>query len=87
MARLAIGAVIERVELDALGGTPVPVPGPRRVHLQFPRFAGCPIFSSHLHGFAETAAAGINEVVVDVRYGRHADDQWSVDELLELAGS
>ena len=67
MARLATGSVIEPIELIALDGAPVPVPGPRRVHLQFRRFAGCPICSSHLHDFAERhaeiAAAGITEVV------------------------
>lgn len=67
MPRLAAGAVIEPIELVALDGAPIPVPGPGRVHLQFRRFAGCPICSTHLHGFAERhaeiAAAGITEVV------------------------
>jgi hypothetical protein len=67
MARLAAGAVIEPIELIALDGAYLPVPGERRVHLQLRRFAGCPICSLHLHGFAERhaeiAAAGITEVV------------------------
>lgn len=67
MTRLAAGAGIEPIELVALDGARVPVPGPRRVHLQFRRFAGCPICSLHLHGFAERHAeiadAGITEVV------------------------
>jgi hypothetical protein len=67
MARLVAGAVIEPIELVALDGAHLPVPGERRVHLQFRRFAGCPICSLHLRGFAErhaeVEAAGITEVV------------------------
>ena len=143
MARLATGAAIEPIELIAREGAPVPVPGPRRVHLQFRRFAGCPICGSHLHAFAERhaeiAAAGVTDVaffhssalaaavrsgrrwlahrgdpdwagvgdndgsthlgrpadflidsdgtVLAVHCGRHANDQWSADELLELTAS
>jgi len=40
----------------------------RYVHLQFRRFAGCPICNLHLHSFveraSEIAAAGIHEVVI-----------------------
>ncbi|WP_059014270.1 peroxiredoxin-like family protein [Mycobacterium sp. M26] len=66
MGRLAVGALIEPVALTALDGSAIAVPGPGRVHLQFRRFAGCPICSLHLRGFAdrhaEIAAAGITEV-------------------------
>lgn len=62
-----VGSVLEPIDVVALDGTPVRVPGSGRVHLQFRRFAGCPICSLHLRGFAdrhaEIAAAGITEVV------------------------
>ncbi|MEU7009774.1 peroxiredoxin-like family protein [Streptomyces sp. NPDC046332] len=55
--------------LDPVLGPPVAVPDPERlVHLQFRRFAGCPICHLHLRAFvrrhAEIEAAGIREVVV-----------------------
>ncbi|GAA0482504.1 alkyl hydroperoxide reductase [Paractinoplanes deccanensis] len=56
-------------ELIAADGAVVPVPDPERlVHLQFRRFAGCPICNLHLQSIvrrhAEIEAAGIREVVV-----------------------
>ncbi|MFF5082340.1 peroxiredoxin-like family protein [Actinoplanes sp. NPDC000266] len=56
-------------ELIAVDGTVVPIPDPERpVHLQFRRFAGCPICNLHLQSIvrrhAEIEAAGIREVVV-----------------------
>lgn len=66
MPRLAVGSVLEPFTLTALDGPVIAVPGPGRVHLQFRRFAGCPICSLHLRGFAgrhgDIAAAGITEV-------------------------
>jgi peroxiredoxin len=55
-------------ELLSVTGERVQVPDPERlVHLQFRRFAGCPICSLHLRSMAtrhdEIAAAGIREVV------------------------
>lgn len=55
--------------LTAVDGTPVPLPDPDRlVHLQFRRFAGCPVCNLHLRSVAarhdEIVAAGIREVVV-----------------------
>jgi peroxiredoxin len=45
----------------------IPMPG-QLVHLQFRRFAGCPVCNLHLRSFAarteDIAAAGIHEVVV-----------------------
>ena len=54
--------------VDVLGG-PVPIPNPEGfVHLQFRRFAGCPICNVHLQSIIrrhdEIVAAGIREVVV-----------------------
>jgi len=55
-------------ELTAVSGEQVPVPDPGRLtHLQFRRFAGCPICNLHLRSVVqrhdEIAAAGIREVV------------------------
>ncbi len=57
-------------DLHLLGvrGNPIPVPDPEsRVHLQFRRFAGCPICNLHLRSFvqrhSEIQEAGIREVV------------------------
>lgn len=55
--------------LKTIQGRPVAVPDPAApyVHLQFRRFAGCPVCNFHLHSLsrrsAEIAAAGIHEVV------------------------
>ncbi|MCP2341000.1 peroxiredoxin-like family protein [Actinomadura rupiterrae] len=56
-------------ELTSVTGAPVRVPDPERiVHLQFRRFAGCPICNLHLRSFAvrhaEIEAAGVREVAV-----------------------
>ncbi|SON58989.1 hypothetical protein MSIMFI_00470 [Mycobacterium simulans] len=66
--KLATGAIIPARELETITGRHVSVPAPAgRTHLQFRRFAGCPICSLHLHAFADRheqlADAGINEVV------------------------
>ncbi|MET9438846.1 peroxiredoxin-like family protein [Streptomyces sp. NPDC006551] len=55
--------------LDPLLGPPVAVPDPDRlIHLQFRRFAGCPVCHLHLRSVVrrheEIEAAGIREVVV-----------------------
>ncbi|WP_460523151.1 peroxiredoxin-like family protein [Flindersiella endophytica] len=62
-------AAIEPRELRSIHGAQVPVPDPGRlVHLQFRRYAGCPICNLHLRSFTarheEIQAAGIVEVVV-----------------------
>ena len=56
-------------KLETVTGTLVPVPDPERlVHLQFRRFAGCPVCNLHLRSFVarhdEIAAAGVREVVL-----------------------
>jgi peroxiredoxin len=181
---IEIGSKIRRRLLTDISGRGVPIfDGTRLVHLQFRRFAGCPVCSLHLRSFArrhgEFAKAKIHEIVVfhssarelsahandlpftlipdpnkklyaefgvtsslrslldprvwssvflavvfalkemrsghvqapslrpnggrwglpadflidtdgqliALKYGRHADDQWSVDEVLELAGA
>ncbi|MGW2560995.1 peroxiredoxin-like family protein [Streptomyces sp. NPDC001514] len=68
-SRTSPGSVVTARALTAVSGPPVAVPDPGRlVHLQFRRFAGCPVCNLHLrsvvrrHG--EIEAAGIREVVV-----------------------
>jgi peroxiredoxin len=55
--------------LVTVAGTRIPVPDPDRlVHLQFRRFAGCPVCNLHLRSIvtrlADIEAAGVHEVVV-----------------------
>jgi len=61
--------IVPARELVAVSGESVPVPDPDRlVHLQFRRFAGCPVCNLHLHSIArrhaEITAAGVREVVI-----------------------
>ena len=64
-----VGSVLAPRQLVDVAGTSTPVPDPERiVHLQFRRFAGCPICNLHLRAIAlrhdEIAAAGVREVVI-----------------------
>src|SRR5215472_10488575 len=66
---VAAGSVIPARQLTAVSGEPVKIPDPAKlVHLQFARFAGCPICNLHLRSFVrrsgEIAGAGIREIVV-----------------------
>jgi len=66
---VAAGSVIPARQLTAVSGEPVTIPDPGKlVHLQFARFAGCPICNLHLRSFVrrsgEIARAGIREIVV-----------------------
>ncbi len=68
-ARMDAGAFVARRDLTTISGSSVSVPDPERyVHLQFRRFAGCPICDLHLRSFArrheELVRAGVQEVVV-----------------------
>ncbi|MEU4832820.1 peroxiredoxin-like family protein [Streptosporangium sp. NPDC023615] len=67
--RLQPGSVVPLRELPAVTGPAVSLPDRTRlVHLQFRRFAGCPICNLHLRSFvtgnAAIEAAGVREVVV-----------------------
>lgn len=67
--RLVEGGVVKRLNLESIRSTRVSIPDSGAlVHLQFRRFAGCPICDLHLHSFAqrhqELAGASIREVVV-----------------------
>lgn len=64
-----VGDAVSPRSLTAIDGTVVPLPDPDRlVHLQFRRFAGCPICHLHLRSIVrrhdEFLAAGVTEVVV-----------------------
>jgi peroxiredoxin len=68
--KMKAGDVVPAMQLTDIHGSPVSIPDPKTkwVHLQFRRFAGCPICNLHMHEFvqryAELTAAGIQEVVV-----------------------
>ncbi|WP_437952948.1 peroxiredoxin-like family protein [Sorangium sp. So ce296] len=67
--RLKPGAVVAGRDLVSVTGAPVRVPDPARLtHLQFRRFAGCPVCNLHLRSFArrhgEVTDAGVVEVVL-----------------------
>src|SRR5262245_10076966 len=66
--RLVPDTVIPAMTLGACTGGTLAVPDPDRlVHLQFRRFAGCPLCNLHLRSFVrrhdELNAAGVREVV------------------------
>jgi peroxiredoxin len=63
------GSTVTGRRIDTVSGGPVGIPDPDRlVHLQFRRFAGCPVCHLHLRSVvrrhAEIEAAGVREVVV-----------------------
>jgi hypothetical protein len=63
------GTMIDARPLVTIGGDHISVPAPDAlVHLQFRRFAGCPLCDLHLRSFVqrhdEIVAAGVREVVV-----------------------
>lgn len=67
--KVAPGQPVPVAEFVTVGGAPVPVPDADHVvHLQFRRFAGCPVCNLHLRSVArrhaEIVAAGVREVVV-----------------------
>jgi peroxiredoxin len=69
MSKVRAGNLVTRRELVDIRGERIPIPPAQRLlHLQFRRFAGCPICNLHLRSFvrraAEVTAAGILEVVV-----------------------
>src|SRR5512140_3509435 len=68
-ARLNAGALVAQRELATISGETISLPDPERyVHLQFRRFAGCPICDLHLRSFVQrnetVVKAEIREVVV-----------------------
>jgi peroxiredoxin len=66
---LNVTDTIARRTLAGLSGEPISIPDSHRlIHVQFRRFAGCPVCNLHLRSFSrrhrEIDAAGIREVVV-----------------------
>lgn len=65
--RVMAGQVLAPFSLQSLSHGEVRVPGPRLTHLQFHRFAGCPICNGHVRAFAarasELSAVGLQVVV------------------------
>ncbi|RVW03057.1 peroxiredoxin-like family protein [Rhodococcus xishaensis] len=69
MAKLNIGDRFAPHRLETIDGDTVAVPSPDRlIHLQFRRYAGCPVCHLHLQSilrrYKEITAAGVTEVVV-----------------------
>jgi peroxiredoxin len=69
MTEVKVGDVLNRCELVTIYGKPVQLPEPQRLmHLQFRRYAGCPVCNLHLRSITRRhdaiLAAGIREVVV-----------------------
>lgn len=69
MTRMNVEDVLYHRELVTIHGDPVQIPEPQRLmHLQFRRYAGCPVCNLHLGSITrrheEILAAGIREVVV-----------------------
>ena len=67
--RIAVGDQVEPLELMTISGQRIGVPAPDRpTHLQFRRFAGCPVCDLHLSTFSrrhgEIDRAGIREIVL-----------------------
>lgn len=64
--QLSTGEVIPPRRLQTITGQSLSLPAAGTTHIQFRRFAGCPICSLHLRSFAdrhqELAGAGITEV-------------------------
>lgn len=63
---LSIGSVLQPFRVETLTQGTLELPGPGLYHLQFRRFAGCPICSVHLRSFARDwprlQAAGVTTV-------------------------
>lgn len=82
MPRVSPGDVIEPMQLTSLSHGLVRVPSSKPVHLQFRRFAGCPICNLHLReyskGLEALKAAGIESV---------AFFHSTVEEMLPYQGS
>ena len=69
MTHIRAGTVVKQRELLTIHSERIQVPDrERKVHLQFRRFAGCPVCNLHLHSIVqrndEIQEASIREVVV-----------------------
>lgn len=67
--KVKVGQIIPSFTVQTIQGSSLTVPAspPKFTHLQFRRFAGCPICNLHLHTFFQSydriEAAGIREVI------------------------
>ncbi|NEW41322.1 AhpC/TSA family protein [Nocardia cyriacigeorgica] len=66
---MPLPTTVTRRDLVTITGAPVPIPDPDcLIHLQFRRFAGCPVCSLHLRSIVtrldDIVAANIREIVV-----------------------
>jgi AhpC/TSA family len=82
MSHIPAGTIVKRRELLTIYSERIRVPDREQiVHLQFRRFAGCPVCNLHLHSIVqrhgEILAASIREVIVF---------HTNAEELLEHAG-
>lgn len=50
-----------------------------------PKFPGVPLSGKGVFGFPADFLISRGGEVIALKYGKHADDQWSVDEVLSLA--
>lgn len=65
--RLRAGQVVPAHTLHGLDGSPVVIPdATRQVHLQFRRFAGCPICNLHLRSISRRHDELVNANIVEV---------------------
>ena len=69
MARIKVGEVLERRVVETVRGNSLQIPDEERfTHLQFRRFAGCPMCNLHIRDFIrryeELERNGIREVVI-----------------------
>ncbi|HEX7993944.1 MAG TPA: AhpC/TSA family protein, partial [Streptosporangiaceae bacterium] len=67
--KLTVGSTIRARQLTAVSGAMIEIPdGHDVIHLQFRRFAGCPVCNLHLRSFArrvdDLTSASVREVVV-----------------------
>ena len=81
--KVTVGQQFQPLQIRNIHGRPVLIPDTKQTtHLQFRRFAGCPICNTHLQSIrarhGEIATAGIREVVVF-----HSTDE----ELLPYQGN
>jgi peroxiredoxin len=65
-SRRSVGDRLAPFQLATLAHGTLSIPGPQLTHLQFRRFAGCPVCNLHLRSFAQgqarLAAAGVQTV-------------------------
>jgi peroxiredoxin len=69
VAKINLGAFIVPHKLETISATHVDVPAVQHItHIQFRRFASCPICNLHIHSFIdrhlELVAAGVQEIAV-----------------------